>query len=185
MRDVVRIETERLKLRPLAMSDAPAIAHYCSDPGVGRNLSMTPIPYFDVTAEGWILIVRARAGLGKEFVFGVELPGQGLIGAIGAHQRGGEGFEVGYWFGRPYWGLGYATEALAAFLAEARTLGDLHAGHFVDNPASGRVLTKGGFAYTGEVTPLFSMARGEKVACKRMRYAGADAARSAEQAACA
>jgi RimJ/RimL family protein N-acetyltransferase len=185
MRDVVRIETERLKLRPLAMSDAPAIAHYCSDPGVGRNLSMTPIPYLDVTAEGWILIMRARAGLKKEFVFGVELPGKGLIGAIGAHQRGGDGFEIGYWYGRPYWGFGYATEALTAFLGQARSLGDLHAGHFVDNPASGRVLSKAGFAYTGEVIPLFSMARGEKVPCKRMRFAGADAVQHVERAACA
>lgn len=185
MRDVIEIETERLKLRALRMNDAPAIAHYCSDPGVGRNLSMTPIPYLDVTAEGWILIMRARAGLGKEFVFGVELPGKGLIGAIGAHQRGGEGFEIGYWFGRPYWGAGYATEALNALVAEARSLGNLHAGHFVDNPASGRVLSKGGFAYTGEVTPLFSMARGEKVLCKRMRLAGADTERCAERAACA
>jgi RimJ/RimL family protein N-acetyltransferase len=123
--------------------------------------------------------------LKKEFVFGVELPGKGLIGAIGAHQRGGEGYEVGYWYGRPYWGLGYATEALNAFLGTARGLGELHAGHFVDNPASGRVLAKGGFAYTGEVIPLFSMARGEKVACKRMRFVGADVAQDVERAACA
>jgi hypothetical protein len=32
------------------------------------------------------------------------------------------------------------------------------------------VLTKVGFAYTGETKPIFSLGRGESVACKRMRY---------------
>ena len=36
----------------------------------------------------------------------------------------------------------------------------LVAGHFADNPASGRVLEKAGFLYTGEVRPKFSIARG-------------------------
>jgi len=73
--------------------------------------------------------------------------------------------------GRPYWGQGFATEAGTAFVSEAKNLGTLNAGHFVDNPASGRVLTKVGFAYTGETKAMFSLGRGESVACKRMRYA--------------
>jgi len=170
MRDVIEIETERLRLRALRLSDAPRIAEFCGDPGVGRNLAMTPLPYLGVAAEGWILILRARAALARDFVFGVDLRGGGLIGVIGAHKRGEGGYEVGYWYGRPYWGAGYATEALAGFVGEARALGDLNAGHFVDNPASGRVLSKGGFVYTGEVQPLFSMARGAKAPCKRMRF---------------
>jgi len=169
MRDV--IETKRLKLRRLRMSDAPRIARFCGDPGVGRNLAMTPMPYLDVAAEGWIMITRARAPLGRDFVFAVDLDGDGLIGAIGAHKRDEDGFEIGYWFGRPYWGQGYATEAARAFVVSASQLGRLEAGHFVDNPASGRVLSKAGFAYTGETKPLFSLARGESVACKRMLYA--------------
>jgi RimJ/RimL family protein N-acetyltransferase len=32
-------------------------------------------------------------------------------------------------------------------------------GHFVDNPASGRVLEKAGFLYTGVVEPQFSLGR--------------------------
>jgi RimJ/RimL family protein N-acetyltransferase len=185
MRDVIEIETERLRLRALRMSDAPRVAHFCSDPGVGRNLAMTPIPYLDVTAEGWILIMRARAGLQKEFVFAVERPGAGLVGVVAAHKRGPVGFEVGYWYGRPHWGLGYATEALIAFLGEARHLGELHAGHFVDNPASGRVLSKAGFVYTGEIVQQFSMARGERVLSKRMRFGEASIEAGAEDAACA
>jgi RimJ/RimL family protein N-acetyltransferase len=170
MRDVIEIETKRLKLRALRQSDATRVARFCGDPGVGRNLAMTPLPYLESAAEGWLMTLSARKRLGREFVYGVDLAGEGLIGCIGAHRREGDAHEIGYWFGRPYWGKGFATEALQALTAQARSLGDLEAGHFVDNPASGRVLEKGGFAYTGETKPLFSMARGESVPCKRMRY---------------
>ncbi len=173
MRDVIEIGTPRLKLRRLRMSDAQRIAQFCNDPGVGRNLAQTPLPYLPVAAEGWIMINAARASRGTDFVYAVELPGEGLIGAIGAHKRGEDGFEMGYWFGRPYWGQGFATEAGTAFVSEAKNLGALNAGHFVDNPASGRVLSKVGFAYTGETLPMFSLGRGESVGCKRMRYAPA------------
>jgi hypothetical protein len=48
----------------------------------------------------------------------------------------------------------------------ARTLGlrALRAGHFTDNPASGAVLRKLGFAPTGRVVQRYSAARGGKVA---------------------
>jgi len=169
MRDVIEIETQRLRLRPIRMSDAGRIAHFCDDPGVGRNLAMTPLPYLPVAAEGWIMTLRARAPLGQDFVFAVDLIDEGLAGIIGAHQRG-DAFEIGYWFGRPFWGKGIATEAARAFVAQARTLGALEAGHFFDNPASGRVLEKVGFAYTGETKRMFSLGRGESVACRRMRF---------------
>ena len=171
MRDVVEIETERLRLRRLRVSDAPRLARFLDDPGVGRNLAMTPLPYLTVAAEGWIMIQAARAPAGQDFVFAVELAGEGLVGCIGAHGRGEAGYEIGYWYGRPFWGQGIASEALGGFLSEARQLGALAAAHFVDNPASGRVLEKNGFAYTGQVQPLFSMGRGCAAPCRRMAYA--------------
>jgi len=175
MRDVIEIETKRLKLRRVRMSDAPRIARFCNDPGVGRMLAQTPLPYLEAAAEGWILISRAREP-GKHFTFAVEIEGEGIIGVVGAHAQKDGAFEIGYWFGRPYWGQGYASEAVGAFVSEARRLGPLAAGHFVDNEASGRVLRKVGFDYTGEVKRMFSMGRGESVDCKRMSYrsAGAD-----------
>lgn len=169
MRDEIR--TKRLKLRPVRMSDASRVARFCGDPAVGRNLAMTPLPYLETAAEGWIMTIAARKPLKRDFVYAVDLDGEGLIGCIGAHRKQADAYEVGYWFGRPYWGNGFATEALLALTNEAQALGALEAGHFVDNPASGRVLAKGGFAYTGETQPLFSMARGHNVACKRMRHA--------------
>jgi RimJ/RimL family protein N-acetyltransferase len=185
MRDVIAIETERLRLRRLRMSDAPRVARFCGDPAVGRMLAMTPLPYLDVAAEGWIMIAQARAPRGRDFVYAVDREGEGLVGVIGAHRLEEDGFEIGYWFGRPYWGMGLATEALTGFVAEAKRLGELRAGHFIDNPASGRVLAKAGFAYTGETKMMFSLGRGESVPCRRMRYAPDPAAAAARAAAAA
>jgi RimJ/RimL family protein N-acetyltransferase len=73
--------------------------------------------------------------------------------------------EIGYWIARPYWGQGYATEAAGGVLEVARLLGHgrVSAGHFVDNPASGRVLRKLGFVPTGVTRPRMSCARGQEV----------------------
>ena len=62
--------------------------------------------------------------------------------------------EIGYWLGVPYWGQGYATEAVRALIDHA--FGDLghqalQAGARVSNPASRRVLEKCGFQWTGVV----------------------------------
>jgi hypothetical protein len=67
-------------------------------------------------------------------------------------------------------GQGYATEAGRAVLSLARTLGHkvLMARHFLDNPASGRVLRKLGFAPTAS-GERFSLGRG--VAAPSLAYA--------------
>jgi RimJ/RimL family protein N-acetyltransferase len=185
MRDVIEIKTKRLKLRPVRMSDAPRIARFCDDPGVGRMLAMTPLPYLEAAAEGWIMTLNARAPLERDFVFAAELEGEGLIGCVGAHKSEQGDVEIGYWFGRPYWGRGYGSEAVGGFVAEAKMIGALNAGHFVDNPASGRLLEKVGFAYTGETKRMFSMGRGASVDCLRMRLAPQDRSASVAEVALA
>src|SRR3546814_10810174 len=74
---------------------------------------------------------------------------------------------MGYWIARPYWGLGFATEAGRQLLhiARAMSLPKLSAGHFVDNPASGAVLRKLGFRPTGKVAQRYSLAR--RFRCRR------------------
>jgi RimJ/RimL family protein N-acetyltransferase len=87
-----------------------------------------------------------------------------LVGTIGIGRRPDGALELGYWIGRPYWGRGYATEAGRAVLAIAREglrLPHLYSSHFLDNPASGRVLEKLGFRPTGQIVPRFSAGRGE------------------------
>ena len=45
----------------------------------------------------------------------------------------------------------------------------LEAGHFLDNPASGRVLEKLGFSPTGIIAPRFCLGRGEELPARLYR----------------
>ena len=60
---------------------------------------------------------------------------------------------IGYWIAKPYWNRGICTEALGLMIEHIRCMTDIKSlisGHFVDNPASGRVMEKCGFIPTGE-----------------------------------
>ena len=62
--------------------------------------------------------------------------------------------EMGYWIGKPYWGMGYATEAARAVILHAfqkERFDYLTVGHFRENPASARVIAKLGFEPSGEL----------------------------------
>jgi RimJ/RimL family protein N-acetyltransferase len=168
------LHAPRVRLRPLELADAPRIARFTADWDVARMTSALPFPQTQVAAEGWILILQARAPLAKDHVFAIDLPGDGLIGVIGAHRKalptGQTGAELGFWVARPFWGRGFASEAARVVAAHARTLtvGPVGAGHFADNPASGRVLSRAGFAYTGDILPAYSLARNARVPMRWM-----------------
>jgi RimJ/RimL family protein N-acetyltransferase len=165
------LRTERLTLRPLALTDAARLSAITSDPAVARMVARVPCPNPMVAVEGFILIMQARAPLGTDHVFAMELPGEGAIGCIGAHGASPNGpFELGYYVGREWWGRGYATEAASAITRYMDSNGATHleAGHFLDNPASGRVLEKTGFVATGEIVPRYSLGRCEAAPLRRM-----------------
>jgi len=164
------LSTPRLTLRSPVEADAPRIAALAGDVDVARMTTSIPHPLDLEDAEGF-LSRMARRDPAREALFAVEVAGEGFAGLLGFHPNDTGAVEVGYWLGRPYWGRGYMTEALEAGLAWA---GDawgrryILAGHFADNPASGQVLIKAGFLYTGDVLPRFSMARGEEAATRMM-----------------
>lgn len=159
--ELVFHRTQRLFLRPAFCEDWQAIhAALGEDASIARNLASAPWPYGEDAA-------RQFAALPQDMRlphFLVTLPGIGVIGSAGLGEHKGQP-EIGYWIARAHWGQGYATEAAGAVLRIARTLGHnrLTAGHFVDNPASGRVLRKLGFRATGRIGQRHSCARGELV----------------------
>ena len=121
-------------------------------------------------AEDYIGRVHAQDRT-SDNTFVIETEEDGVVGAIGLFTPPGEPLELGYWIGRPYWGRGFATEAAQGAMAFAkrdwrRKL--VVAGHFADNPASGEVLVKTGFLYTGEVRMKPSLARGAETPCRMM-----------------
>ncbi len=157
-----RIETRRLALRAPAFSDAGRIAGLANDIDIARMTTRLPHPYLRGDAETF-LARMAALDYAREAVFVIEREDEGPIGVIGLHRTAAFAPEIGYWLGRPYWGRGFATEAAGALLAWAKAAWRQRAvisGHFVDNPASGRVLEKAGFLYTGVIEPRHSVARG-------------------------
>jgi RimJ/RimL family protein N-acetyltransferase len=164
--------SERLFLRPAWPEDWKAIYQGICDEGIVRMLARAPWPYREEDARDFA--VRARGSAGPKFV--ITLPdesGAPLIGMIGIEPREGFDHEMGYWIARSHWGHGFATEAGNAVLGVARSIGlkRILAGHFLDNPASGRVLEKLGFHPTGEVLREFSLGRGDHAPSRRMAIA--------------
>ena len=161
------IGADRLVLRAPVKADASAICELANDFSVAGQLATMPYPYRPADAEAFLARpVEWR----REPRFAVEHRQFGLIGMLGFDEKAGR-LEVGYWIGRPFWGRGYATEALSAALRWVK--GDwrrnvVWAGHFADNRASGQVLVKAGFLYTGEVELNDCLARGEKLPTRKM-----------------
>lgn len=160
--------TTRLLLRPGWSQDAPALFEAIGDERIVRNLATAPWPYRPGDAEAWLATER-KASEPSLLVFRCTDAAPELIGAIGFGRRPAGALELGYWIARRHWGRGYATEAGRAVLATARhglRLKRLDAGHFLDNPASGRVLEKLGFKPTGKIVPHYSAGRGEAAPCR-------------------
>jgi RimJ/RimL family protein N-acetyltransferase len=158
-----RLVTERLRLRPLGDADAAPMTPLANDLGVARMTTSIPHPFTKDMAEGFVARMAQREPR-REATFAIERRDGPFMGVLGVHPRDGSARELGYWIGRPFWGAGYMTEAVTAALVWASDewgVRALAAGHFDDNAASGRVLTKAGFLYTGEVVNRFSVARGE------------------------
>src|SRR5574338_309925 len=135
--------TPRLLLRPGFPEDAPALAAAIADEGIVRNLAVVPWPYKLRDAEAFLASPRDPV-LPSLLMFERTGGAPRLVGSCGLGRRPSGAVEMGYWVARPYWGRGFATEACRALIDIARALGlsALEGSHFIDNPASARVLEK-------------------------------------------
>ena len=165
-----RIETRRLTLRAPRMADAPRLALQCNDRDIARMVTSMPWPYGLEDAEGFI----ARAALAdrrSDAAFLIEHDDEGVVGSLGFHTKPETPLEVGYWIGKPFWGRGIASEALVGAMTWAGRDWKkrmVSAGHFSDNPASGVVLCRAGFLYTGQVVMQTSLGRSAPAPSRRM-----------------
>jgi len=155
------IETKHLTLRTPRFCDCERIATLANDRDIVTMTGRMPWPYGLDDAKAFVAAVQSQDAR-HNATFLIELKNEGPIGVIGLFMANDPVPEIGYWIGKPYWGRGLASEALKATTHWAHGHWQrraLMAGHFTDNPASGRVLDKAGFLYTGEIRPLFSKAR--------------------------
>ena len=162
--------TERLLLRPGWAEDAPELARAIADEQVVRNLATAPWPYRQEDAEAFL--AAPRDPVMPSFLITERTDGAPrIVGSCGLGRRPSGSVEMGYWIGRQHWGKGFATEASRALIeiAKALRLPRLEASHFLDNPASGRVLEKLGFVATGMSAERYSCARGGEAMAKIYR----------------
>lgn len=157
------VRTNRLFLRPGWAEDAPALVEAINDIAIARMLARVPHPYGLEDAKAFLAASQA-GDLPSLLVFRRTAGQPRLVGGAALTRNGTDDArtaQLGYWIARPYWGLGYATEAARGILAigfDSLRLTDVTACRHLDNPASGRVLEKLGFVPTG-VNPSFSLAR--------------------------
>jgi RimJ/RimL family protein N-acetyltransferase len=175
--------TDRLKLRAFEKADAENVARYVGERVIAANTLSIPHPYTLEMAVEWIE-THAESYLNLEGVnWAITGKASGdLFGAIGLvlqleHDRA----ELGYWVAVQHWNRGYATEATGKvinFGFSTWNLERIYAQHFVGNPASGKVMTKNGMHYEGNLRhhikkwdeykdiKIYSILRDE---CQRMR----------------
>lgn len=149
IRRTVRLETDRLILRPWEESDAEECYKYAKDPRVGP-------------AAGWPVHTSVENSrqiihdvLMAPETYAIVLKETGLpVGSIGLHRndlaKKDDEAELGYWIGVPYWGQGLVPEASRELLRHAfedLNLKRIWCGYYDGNEKSKRVQEKLGFNY--------------------------------------
>ncbi len=152
------LRTERLTLRPIALSDVSAITAHLSNWNVSRRLSRVPYPYVLADCEAWIPTAIEHNRSGVALIYGIHA--DRLIGCISVEQLN-ETPVLGYWLAQSSWGQGYGTEAAAAVLRQAfqrHGINKVRALAHIENEASLRLQKKLGFEVTG-TKAAFSLSR--------------------------
>ena len=148
------LETDRLFLRPFALSDAPRVRELACDFAIADTTLNVPHPYKDGMAEEWISTHLPKYETGELVNFAITvIESDLLIGAISMSINARfRRAELGYWVGEEYWNCGYCTEAARAVIKygfSQLSLNKIVAHHISRNPASGRVMIKSGMRKEG------------------------------------
>lgn len=145
--------TVRLTLRLLTLGDAAAIQPLADDWEVAKQTANLAFPYGVAEARAFAQRALAAHKSGRELTIAIiRRQDARLIGLLGLVADVAP-MEVGYWLGQPFWGQGYAAEALAAlqnYVQSQLHHNRLHAVVFKENIASIQVLTKCGFRFLEE-----------------------------------
>ena len=116
----MEIETARLRLRSFSHEYLADLVTLANNWQVARWLSTMPHPYTEADGRAWIAHVQQDHATGRPRRFAIALKETGrLIGGVGLDGSTGDDSEepaLGYWLGEPYWGNGYAREAVAVVI---------------------------------------------------------------------
>lgn len=149
----IRLETERLILRPWEQGDLQDFYEYAHVDGVGQMAGWLPHASLEESQKILNLFLAEKKTLA------LELKENGkVIGSIGLETREDDpelagstgGREIGYVLSKDYWGRGLMPEAVKTvidYCFQELDFDWLTCGHFVWNNQSRRVLEKCGFVY--------------------------------------
>ncbi len=145
------LETKRLKLRPLKLTDVDLLFAYAKKTNIGPMAGWKPHEtILDTTKILKLLITE-----GEVWAITIK-PNDDLVGTIGLHVRNfinavEDRREIGYVLDDTYWGMGYTPEAVMKVLHYAfydEEMKEIVCGHYEENKQSKRVIEKCGFVYT-------------------------------------
>ena len=143
---------EKIKIRPLNLSDKSELAKLANNKKIWDNLrDYFPYPYNENDADFFIKLTEQE---NPKQNFGIEYNGKlcGVIGLIIQKDVYRKSAEIGYWIGEPYWGMGIATKAvelITVYGFNTLNLNRIYTGVFEYNTASMKVLEKNGFEKEG------------------------------------
>jgi len=147
------LRTARLILRPPVNADAAILERYLGDRRIAETTAAIPHPYPAGGALDWMRRVRQGQEDGSTAAFVICLKSTAeIVGVISLMRDGSGEMKAGYWIAVPFWGNGYATEAMHRVIRYGFNRLDLpriSACHFAHNPASGRVMQKAGLLFEG------------------------------------
>jgi RimJ/RimL family protein N-acetyltransferase len=174
----IEIETHRLVLRAPRWADIGRIAELGNDAGVATMTGRMPYPYRIEDAEAFVRAQGDNRRNGTELALVIEdKASAAAIGCVGlAFGLREPTADLGYWLGRPFWGLGFATEAARAMIDygfETRRIEAVTADCRVINEPSRRVLEKSGLRYVGSGLAA-APARGGALPVDRFRLSRRD-----------
>ena len=147
----IRIETERLLLRPLMVTDAEEVFEWVGDERVSKYMVYHTYQSVEQVIE-WLKGVESDT---TEYHFAFVRKTDGKLigsGSIGPDAKGNGFWGFGYNFRYDCWGHGYATEAARAMINYAHEnmgVRKFTSSHAEPNTASGNVMKKCGLHFTG------------------------------------
>jgi len=142
-------ETERLILRPWTEDDAEELYKYAKDPEVGPTAGW-PV---HTSVENSREVIRTVLSASETYAVCLKETGKS-VGSIGLHRNdlaeADDEYELGYWIGKPFWGLGLIPEAsreVLRYAFEVLGMNRIWCGYYDGNDKSRKVQVKLGFLY--------------------------------------
>lgn len=161
----MKLETQRLILRPFTQNDLIDLYDYATHPYVGPNAGWKPHESLEESQKILDMFIN-----GDDTIFAIELKENGtVIGSVGLHDDSHRAPVIpskmlGYVLSAEHWGKGLMTEASNAvvdFAFSDEKLELLTCSHFPHNHRSKRVIEKLGFVYEGTLRHAYPIYNGK------------------------